>query len=90
MTHDNETGEHYVPPPAPPIKVKDPITAMAWIAVTGGPLLFVLFGIIIQWWHPLISLGCAILFVGGFVTLFVRAKPTNSKDDDGWDNGAVV
>lgn len=90
MAHDNETGDHYVPPEAPPITIKDPITAIAIGAVLLGPLLFVFFGVFLHTWHPVVSALCALMFVGGFITLFVRAKPTNKKDEDGWDDGAVV
>ena len=92
MTDHDDYSDHdkFVPPPAPPIKLSsDPITVLAWIGVLGGPLVIVLVGILASSIPVLLGAIATIAFVGGFVTLVARAKP-RAKQDDGWDDGAVL
>ena len=58
-------------------------------AVLGGPLVIVLVGILASSIPVLLGAIATIAFVGGFVTLVARAKP-RAKQDDGWDDGAVL
>lgn len=87
--HDNETDDHYVPPDPPKIQISDPITAAAIIGVIGAPLLLVLLAIFTISFPLLLGVPCALVFVVSFATLFVRAKD-RPRQDDGWDDGAVL
>lgn len=88
--HDNEISDHYRPPMPEPVRVNDPIKALALGGVIGAPLLFVFVGMILAYEPPLIGAVCAVVFVASFVTLFVRADRNRAPIDDGWDNGAVL
>ncbi len=89
MSHDNETGEHYVPPEVQPIRITDPINGLALIGVIGAPLVFVLVGMLARFQTLAIGTLCVLIFVASFVTLVVRAQ-NRPRQDDGWDDGAVL
>jgi len=86
--HDDD-HDGFVPPEPPPLPEVDRVTRMAWAALIGGPTLIILagiFGIPLEGWLALLSLG---LFLGGFATLVGRMRD-RPRDDDGWDDGAVL
>ena len=86
--YDDHEG-HFVPPPPPPLPEADRVTRLAWAALIGGPTLIILaalFGIGLESW---VSLLAIISFLGGFATLVARMHD-RPRDDDGWDDGAVL
>jgi hypothetical protein len=81
--------DHFVPPPPPPLPEADRVTRLAWVALLGGPTLIIiaaLFGIGLESWVTLLAL---VSFLGGFGTLVARMHD-RPRDDDGWDDGAVL
>ncbi|MSV44015.1 MAG: hypothetical protein F2911_11190, partial [Actinobacteria bacterium] len=86
---DADTSEHFVPEPPPPLPETDRVTRMAWAALMGGPALLVLaalLGIGLESWVVVLALGG---FLGGFGTLIARMR-ARPRQDDGWDDGAVL
>ncbi len=81
--------DRFVPQTPPPIRITDPITGLAWICVLGGPLVIVIVGIFAGTIPWALGIGATLAFVGGFITLVVRAKD-RPRQDDGWDDGAVL
>lgn len=84
-----DPDEHFVPPPPPPIPRPDPITALSWLALFGGPA-YLLVATMLDWsipgWAAFLS---AAGFVGGFVALVVRMGD-EPPPDSGPDDGAVL
>ena len=79
--------EGYVPPEPPPLPRGDTISRLAWAGVLGAPIFFLL---TMLFWRsvPTVLVVLAVAaFIAGFVTLVVRMP---DRDDDGWDDGAVV
>ncbi|TDD73567.1 hypothetical protein E1293_30910 [Actinomadura darangshiensis] len=80
---DDETGEHYVPPPPAPLPSADPLTKGAWIALIGGPV-YLLVTVILDWevpgWAAFLAVAA---FIGGFVTLVLRMGDEPRDPDDG-------
>jgi hypothetical protein len=67
----------------------DRVTRLAWAAMLGGPALVVLaavLGIGLESWVVVLALAA---FVGGFGTLVGRMRD-RPRQDDGWDDGAVL
>lgn len=87
--HDNESADHYQPPEPPPIKISDPITALLLIGVVGAPLVWVIVGILLSFEPIRLGTVCVLIFVICFVALVVRSK-NRPRQDDGWDDGAVL
>ena len=56
------------------------------LGLAGGPLLIAILGVSIEPWVILIALGA---FCGGIATLVLRMQD-RPRQDDGWDDGAVV
>ncbi len=84
-----DDGDHFVPPPPPPLPEADRVTRLAWAALLGGPTLIIiaaLFGIGLESWVALLAL---VSFLGGFGTLVARMHD-RPRNDDGWDDGAVL
>lgn len=84
-----DDDEHFVPPPPPPLPEADRVTRLAWAALLGGPALIIiaaLFGIGLESWVTLLAL---VSFLGGFGTLVARMHD-RPRNDDGWDDGAVL
>ena len=80
---------HFVPEPPPPLPETDRITRLAWAALLGGPALLVLaalLGISLEGWVTVLAVAA---FVGGFATLVARMHD-RPRQDDGWDDGAVL
>jgi hypothetical protein len=80
--------EHFVPPEPPPLPETDRVTRLAWAGLLGGPaiiLVAALLGIAIEGWVVVAALAA---FLGGFATLVMRMS--DRRDDDGWDDGAVL
>jgi hypothetical protein len=80
---------HFVPEPPPPLPAADPITRLAWAALLGGPILIVLAALLqisLESWVVVLALAG---FVGGFATLVARMRD-RPRQDDGWDDGAVL
>ena len=84
----DEPEDGYVPPPPPPLPQPDSVTRLAWAGLLGGPGLLVLsalLGLGLQSW---VIVGALLAFLAGFGTLVARMR--DHRDDDGWDDGAVV
>jgi hypothetical protein len=80
---------HFVPEPPPPLPEADRITRLAWAALIGGPALIILAAIVgigLEGWLVVLALGA---FLGGFGTLVARMRD-RPRQDDGWDDGAVL
>lgn len=86
---DRDHDDHFVPPEPPPLPEADRVTRLAWAALLGGPTLIILaalFGIGLESWVTLLAL---VSFLGGFATLVARMHD-RPRNDDGWDDGAVL
>lgn len=85
--HYAEDDGDYVPQAPPPIPRGDVISRFAWLAVVGGPILMV---IALLFGQPgvLAAIGLG-AFVTGFIVLVARL-PDRARQDDGWDDGAVL
>ena len=80
---------HFVPPPPPPLPETDRVTRLAWAAVLAGPTILVLATLLrlsLDGWVMMLAL---VAFVGGFGTLVARMRD-RPRQDDGWDDGAVL
>jgi hypothetical protein len=80
---------HFVPPEPPPLPEADRVTRLAWAALLGGPALIVLATLLqipLDGWVLVLALGA---FIGGFGTLVARMHD-RPRQDDGWDDGAVL
>lgn len=82
-----DTGDDFVPPEPPPIPRAGTATRFAWLGAIGGPILLVL-AAILSLPSPVAVLGLA-GFVIGFGVLVARS-PDRARQDDGWDDGAVL
>lgn len=81
--------EHFVPPPPPPLPEADRVTRLAWAALLAGPTLLVLATLLrlgLEGWVMVLAIAS---FVGGFATLVARMHD-RPRQDDGWDDGAVL
>ena len=84
-----DTEGHFVPPEPPPLPEADRVTRLAWAALLGGPALIVLATLLqipLDGWVLVLALGA---FIGGFGTLVARMHD-RPRQDDGWDDGAVL
>lgn len=84
----DDVDDHFVPEPPPPLPESDRITRLAWAALIGGPALIIVaavLGIGLEGWVVVLALAA---FLGGFGTLVARMR--DRRDDDGWDDGAVI
>jgi hypothetical protein len=80
---------HFVPPEPPPLPEADRVTRLAWAALLGGPALIVLATLLqipLDGWVLVLALAA---FIGGFGTLVARMHD-RPRQDDGWDDGAVL
>ena len=80
---------HFVPPEPPPLPEADRVTRLAWAALLGGPALIMLATLLripLEGWVMVLAIGA---FVGGFGTLVARMHD-RPRQDDGWDDGAVL
>lgn len=90
---DNETGDHYTPPPVPTIRsqINDPIKFAAICGVIGAPIVFVFSAI---FFHDIRTVGfgalCVIVFVGSFLVLFNRAGKNPKPPREGWEDGTAL
>jgi hypothetical protein len=88
-SRDTPTGDEddFVPLEPPPIPRGDTVSRFAWLGAVGGPVLMVL--------TALLGLPSAVAAIGlaGFVVGFgvlVARMPDRGRQDDGWDDGAVL
>lgn len=82
-----EHDEGYQPPPPPPLPRTDRLGRAAWIAVIAGPIVALVGSVLgATSWVASGGLGA---FIAGFVVLVAR-MPERRRQDDGWDDGAVV
>ncbi len=82
-----EDDDDFVPPEPPPLPRGDTVSRFAWLGAVGGPILLVLTALL-----GLSSIVAAIglaSFVAGFGVLVAR-MPDRARQDDGWDDGAVL
>ena len=86
---DPDDGRYH-PPPAPPVRLGDPINAAALVAVVGAPIAIVVLAILdgggLPWF---LGTVLTLAFVGGFTTLLLRAKPATGRTELP-DDGAVL
>jgi hypothetical protein len=83
--------EHFVPPPAPPVFGGDPLLTVAWLAVGGMPIFWLI--VVIGWKSAPASLmqASGVVFLAGLAVLFWRMPHRREGGDDGSaDDGAVV
>jgi len=85
----DDPDDHYVPPPPPPLPKADGITRLAWAGVVGGPALILLIAVLGIAIEPVFVLLAVLAFCGGVGTLVWRMAD-RPRQDDGWDDGAVV
>jgi hypothetical protein len=86
-TMPGEDEDDFVPPEPPPLPRGDTVSRFAWLGAVGGPILMVLTALL-----GLPSVAAAIGlagFVAGFGVLVAR-MPDRGRQDDGWDDGAVL
>jgi hypothetical protein len=84
-----EEDERYVPEPLPPPAKLDSIAKAAWVAVIGGPAYLLIAGLFLNLTvSPVAAFTAVAAFIGGFVTLIVKAGDRSRRDDD--DDGAVI
>ncbi|MEI8081498.1 MAG: hypothetical protein WCI74_06590 [Actinomycetes bacterium] len=92
--HDNETGDHFVPPPVAPIssQIGDPVKFAAICGVIGAPIVFVFSAIFFDDWRLQFGFGvlCVVVFVVSFIVLFVRAGKSPSHPREGWEDGTEL
>ena len=78
-----DADEHFKPAPPPPLPRPDPLTALCWLLVLGGPVLLTLLTLagwyVPRWTLALVGLG----FAGGVVTLLLRLDDRPRDNDDG-------
>lgn len=77
----------YIPPAPPPLPRGDLVSRFAWLGAVGGPLL-ILAAVLLPLPDILAGLGLA-GFIAGFGVLVAR-MPNRARQDDGWDDGAVL
>ncbi len=84
-----DEAEHFRPPEPGPVLGGDPLLTMAWLAVAGMPLLWLV--LVIGWRdHPPVVLrASAVVFVLGLGVLLWRMPNRRDEEHDGSD-GAVV
>ena len=86
---EEEDDERYVPVPLPPPAKLDPIAKAVWVAVIAGPGYLLVASLFLNLTvSPTAAFIAVAAFVGGFVTLIVRAGDRSRRDDD--DDGAVL
>ena len=86
---EEEDDERYVPVPLPPPAKLDPITKAAWVAVIAGPGYLLVASLFLNLTvSPTAAFIAVAAFVGGFVTLILKAGDRSRRDDD--DDGAVL
>ena len=86
---DEDDDERYVPVPLPPPAKLDPVAKAAWVAVIGGPAYLLVASLFLNLTvSPTAAFIAVAAFVGGFVTLIVKAGDRSRRDDD--DDGAVL
>lgn len=80
--------EHFVPPEPPPVLGGDPLLTMAWFAVIGMPVLWLV--VLIVWTSApqVLVRASAVVFFAGLAVLFWRMP--HRRDPDDHDTGAVV
>jgi len=84
--HEVDEHEHFVPPEPPPVLGGDPLLTLAWFAVAGIPVFWV---VVLAWTAPqMLIYASVVLFLGGLGVLFWRMPHRRDPDDD--DTGAVV
>jgi hypothetical protein len=89
VVEPDDPEDHFVPPPPPPLPEVDRVTRLAWAALLGGPLLILVAGVLgigLESWVVVLALAG---FLGGFATLVARMGD-RPRQDDGWDDGAVL
>ena len=86
--YDTDSDRDFSPAPPPPIpRPRDRVAMAAWIAVIGGPIMLVVvhFLNLSAFWT---AIGLA-MFIGGFAALIARMDDSR-KQEEGWDDGAVL
>lgn len=82
-----EDDDDFVPQPPPPIPRGDTVSRFAWLCVVGGPLIMLL-ALLVHLPGTVAAIGLG-AFIAGFVVLVAR-MPDRARQDDGWDDGAVL
>lgn len=84
-----DEAEHFVPPSAPPVFGGDPLLTVAWLAVGGMPIFWLV--VVVAWKSAPAALmqASGVVFLAGLAVLFWR-MPHRRDPDRGEDDGAVV
>ncbi|MEV7972041.1 hypothetical protein [Cellulomonas sp. NPDC089187] len=84
-----DAAEHFVPPSAPPVFGGDPLLTVAWLAVGGMPIFWLI--VVVAWKSAPAALmqASGLVFLAGLAVLFWR-MPHRHDPDRGDDDGAVV
>jgi hypothetical protein len=86
---EEDEDERYVPVPLPPPAKLDPVAKAAWVAVIGGPAYLLVASLFLNLTvSPTAAFIAVAAFVGGFVTLIVKAGDKSRRNDD--NDGAVL
>lgn len=82
-------SDHYVPPVPPPLPRLDRLARFSWIGLIGGPLVLLLVVVLNLRVDRVVPFAAGAAFIAGFITLVAR-MPDRARDEDDWDDGAVV
>jgi hypothetical protein len=85
--YDPAMVDDFVPPEPPPIPRGDVISRFAWLGAIGGPILMLI--ALLADLPSAVAATALAGFVLGFGVLVFR-MPDRARQDDGWDDGAVL
>lgn len=85
---DSAATDDFVPQPPPPLpRPRDAVSRAAWLGVIAGPILLLL--VVLLHLPGVLTAAGLVAFIAGFATLIAR-MPDRARQDDGWDDGAVL
>lgn len=83
----DDPDDHFIPPPAEPLRWPEPRAMLGWLGIVAGPVLLVIY-LVSQWRPPVWLIIASVLgFGAGMVVLVSQPRSTPG---DGEDGGAVV
>jgi hypothetical protein len=85
--YDPAMEDDFIPPEPPPIPRGDVVSRFAWLGAIGGPILMVI--ALLADLPSVVAATALAGFVLGFGVLVAR-MPDRARQDDGWDDGAVL
>lgn len=85
---DSALTDDFVPQPPPPLpRPRDAVSRAAWLGVIAGPILLLL--VVLLDLPGVLTAAGLVAFIAGFAALIAR-MPDRARQDDGWDDGAVL